>query len=201
MGIGTTLLLKAAEAAAPVAKAGLMYKPSAAEKAYRESLSSQAEMLSKGTSLGEGTRQQMLATARGQAAAQTASELADVNRGVQGNAAGSGQAQAARSAAYDRQRQGMDAAQSQVNVLDAQAMQEAYKRYQEGMHTAAAMEYARRQAAMGELEKLSPEQVSAARAAGEDYKAKHASTTQGAADSALLEFGAKGGADIAGGMT
>ena len=172
-----------AQAAAPLVKSGLKYKPSKYEKAYRQSVEDQANQLNQGTAMGEGMRQQMLATAQGQSQAQAQSELAEVNRGSQGNVGASGQTQQARNAAYDRQTQGVQVAQSQINQADAAMMQQAYAQYQQGLQTAAAMEYARRQAAMGELEKMSPEAIQAAYASGSDLKGTQTTNIKGANDS------------------
>ena len=140
--------------------------------------------MSRGTAMGEGQRQQMLSTAQGQAQAGTQAELAEIARGSQANVGASGQTQEAQSAAQDRQRQSVQTAQSQVNQLDAQMMQQAYQKYQEGLQTLAAMEYARRQAALGELEKLSPDAIAGAFQGGQakqagDVQSIDTSTTEG----------------------
>ena len=177
-----TVALQTAEAVAPVAKAGLMYKPSKQEKAYRESLEARAAMLNQGTAQGEGVRQQQLATGRGQVEAMAQQQQAEIARGGQGNLATSGQQGQALLDTY-AQKQGAQAQNlSQVNVKDSEMMHQAYQEYQLGLQRAAAMEMARRQAAMGELDKLSVEQIQEAYGAGYDMKTQKAGEVDTTAD-------------------
>ena len=178
-----------AQAAMPLVKAGLAYKPSKQEKMYLESLESQAGRFNQGTAQGEGVRQQQLATGRGQAESLTQQQQAEISRGGQGNLATSGQQGQALLDTYAQKSGTQAQVVSDVNVRDSAMMKDAYAQYQQGLQQAAAMEYARRMAAMGEADKLSYDQIVAATEAGQQAKVDNAGQIGKGADYVAPEVG------------
>jgi hypothetical protein len=165
-------LLQIAQFLAPFAKAAAVYRPSKTERAYRDYLEGQAKQLASGTGLGAGQRQRLQAEAAGQVQAAQQQATADLLRGQQGNLATSGQAQTAASAIQQQGQQAMNQAMSQIQALDAEAMKKAQEDYLQGLLNATNLEYQRRMAALGELEKVDPSLLAGASKSGQSLAGK-----------------------------